>query len=212
MAENDDEEKLLRSAALQNAESILLARQRAEEDLLRAKEALELKTRELDHSLAMMRATLEATTDGILTTTHTGQITSFNEKFVEIWRMPRSIMDLGDHREIAKVVSQNFHDPELLRSRTEEIYATAPAESFDLLELADGRVFERFSRIQFVDGQNVGRVWSLRDITAQRRIDNELRQYAADLSDADRRKNEFLAMLAHDCATRWPRSSMPCRL
>ena len=36
----DDEEQLLRSVALQNANSILLARQRAEEELLRTKEAL----------------------------------------------------------------------------------------------------------------------------------------------------------------------------
>ena len=41
MAASDDEEELLRSVALQNAQSILLARQRAEEELLRAKEALE---------------------------------------------------------------------------------------------------------------------------------------------------------------------------
>ena len=39
--------ELLRSVALQNAKSILLARQRAEQELVRAKEALELKTGEL---------------------------------------------------------------------------------------------------------------------------------------------------------------------
>ncbi|MGH8659222.1 MAG: hypothetical protein ACREV4_12310 [Gammaproteobacteria bacterium] len=55
-----DEEQLLREVALQNAKSILLTRQRAEEELVRAKEALEHKTQELAHSLAMMRATLES--------------------------------------------------------------------------------------------------------------------------------------------------------
>ncbi len=78
MAANDDEEELLRSVALQNAQSILLARQRAEEELVRAKEALERKTQELARSLAMMRATLESTTDGILVTDARGQVTDFN--------------------------------------------------------------------------------------------------------------------------------------
>ena len=91
-ARDDDEEELLRSVALQNAQSILLARQRAEEELVRAKEALELKTQELAHSLAMMRATLESTTDGILVTDGDGKVTGFNEKFVQMWRLSR-----GDH-------------------------------------------------------------------------------------------------------------------
>ena len=38
----------------------------------------------------------------------------------------------------------------------------------------------------------------LRDITERRDLENRLRQYIADLSDADRRKDEFLAMLAHE--------------
>jgi PAS domain S-box-containing protein len=37
-----------------------------------------------------------------------------------------------------------------------------------------------------------------RDVTERKRMEQQLREYAADLSDADRRKNEFLAMLAHE--------------
>jgi len=36
------------------------------------------------------------------------------------------------------------------------------------------------------------------DVTERRRLEDNLRTLAADLSDADRRKNEFLAMLAHE--------------
>jgi PAS domain S-box-containing protein len=38
----------------------------------------------------------------------------------------------------------------------------------------------------------------LRDITERKQLENQLRQYIADLSEADRRKDEFLAMLAHE--------------
>ena len=51
MEGEEREEKLLHSVALQNAQSILRARQLAEQEL-------ERKTEELAHSLAMMRATL----------------------------------------------------------------------------------------------------------------------------------------------------------
>ena len=53
-----DEEKLLTSVALQNAASILLARQRAEQELIRTKEELEAKMQELAQSLATTEATL----------------------------------------------------------------------------------------------------------------------------------------------------------
>jgi signal transduction histidine kinase len=53
-----DEEKLLHSVALQNATSILLARQQAERDLLRAREALEAKNKQLAEALATTQATL----------------------------------------------------------------------------------------------------------------------------------------------------------
>ncbi len=174
MDSNDDEERLLRSVALQNAQSILLARQRAEDELFRAKEALERKSQELASSLAMMRATLESTTDGILATDGGGRVTGFSDKFVQMWQLPREIMDLGNHQQIAEIISRNFNDPQQFLARIEEIYSTSPPESYDLLELPDGRVFERFSRIQFVEERNVGRVWSLRDITDRRRAQEAL--------------------------------------
>jgi PAS domain S-box-containing protein len=52
---DDDEEKLLRSVAMQNAKSILLARQRAEQDLLESKRALERKTEELTEANRRLR-------------------------------------------------------------------------------------------------------------------------------------------------------------
>ena len=84
MTGDERENDLIRSVALQNASSILIARQRAEQELLEAKQALEKKTEELAQSLSMMRATLESTTDAILVTDEQGVITDFNENFVEM--------------------------------------------------------------------------------------------------------------------------------
>ena len=176
MNSSDEEDKLLRSVALQNAQSILLARQRAEEELVRAKEALELKTKELAHSMAMMRATLESTTDGILVTDGDGRITDFNEKFFEMWRLPHEVVGSSDHRQLLEVSSRFFKEPGEFLRRIDYIYAQSPPESYDLLELADGRLFERISRIQIVNEKNVGRVWSFSDITAFRVAEDSLRK------------------------------------
>jgi PAS domain S-box-containing protein len=176
MAADDNEEKLLRSVALQNANKILLARQRAERDLIEAKEALERKTEELAHLLAMLRATLESTTDGILVTNASGEVTGFNQNFVDLWRLPQEVMDTRQHGQLLDFTSRQLKEPEKFRARINEIYASSPPQSFDLLELADGRAVERFTKIQFVQERNVGRVWSFRDITARKRSEEELRQ------------------------------------
>jgi signal transduction histidine kinase/ActR/RegA family two-component response regulator len=172
----DDEEALLRSVAIQNAQSILAARQRAEDAVHRAKAELEQRTRELSQSLAMVRATLESTWDGILVTDERGHVTGFNEKFVEMWQIPRATMEARQHRAILEVVGGYFAARGQFADRVDAIYAASPDESFDVLELADGRVFERYSRTQVVDGRNVGRVWSFRDISEQRRAEEALRE------------------------------------
>jgi PAS domain S-box-containing protein len=176
MASDKNEEKLLRPVTLQDAQSIWAARQRAEQELVLAKEALELKTKELAQSLAMMRATLESTTDGILVTDDSGRVTGSNGNFVELWRMPRETMDSREHNRLLEVCETQFAEPEQFRRRIKEIYASSPSESYDLLELLDGRVIERFSRIQRIDQRSVGRVWSFRDITERRRTEQALRE------------------------------------
>jgi PAS domain-containing protein len=55
MSTDKDEEELLRSVALQNAKSILLARHRAERELIESKEALERKTEELTEANRQLR-------------------------------------------------------------------------------------------------------------------------------------------------------------
>jgi PAS domain S-box-containing protein len=47
-------------------------------------------------------------------------------------------------------------------------------------------------------GERAGFATVSRDITERKRLEDELRKLAADLSEADRRKDEFLATLAHE--------------
>jgi PAS domain S-box-containing protein len=179
MAPPEDDDALMKSVALQNVHSILLARQRADHEHVDAKVALEQRTAELANSLAMLHATLEATTDGILVTDGGGKVTGFNEKFVDMWQIPRDVLAQGEHRRLLDVTSHQLEGSPHFVARVEVIDASSPAESHDVLELKDGRVIERFSRIQFVDDRNVGRVWSFRDITERRRTVETLQRQAA---------------------------------
>lgn len=172
-AEDDD----LRSVALRNAQSILLARNRAEEELVAAKQALESSSQELEQSLAVMRATLEAATDGILVTTADGRATHFNKKFLTIWGLDLGQVNGESHFDIASRVAHLFEDPDGVAARIHGIYGSPEDELTDLLNLVDGRTFERVSR--FLNGSpESGRVWSFRDVTAGRRAEEALRDEA----------------------------------
>jgi len=185
MAADETEEERVRLAALQNAQSIFRARQRAEDELVRTKEAVERKTQELAHSLAMVRATLEATTDGILVTDGHGKVTDWNEQFVVLWQLPREVLDTRDHQHLLSVLSQSCKEPRQFLARMAEIQTSSPPETYDVLDCPEGRVVERVSRLQVVEGRPVGRVWSFRDITARRQAEETRLRLAAIVESSD---------------------------
>ena len=78
MHPDDKEEKLIRSVALQNAQAVLLARERAERELVSAKEALERKSEELAEQREFFRVTLSSIGDGVIATDTEARITFLN--------------------------------------------------------------------------------------------------------------------------------------
>ncbi|HEV3211722.1 MAG TPA: PAS domain S-box protein [Chthoniobacterales bacterium] len=138
----------------------------------------------LPYALALIRATLEATADGILATDSEGRITNWNTKFVAMWGMPLELIALRDVQKVRAFIAQQLKDSERYLARIAEIEASRE-KSFDLLELADERLIERYSDIISIEERVVGRVWNFRDVTQHHESDLIPRRLAAIVDSSD---------------------------
>jgi signal transduction histidine kinase/DNA-binding response OmpR family regulator len=116
-----------------------------------------------------LRATLEATADGILVVNSQGKADMFNQKFVQMWRIPEALLRSNREAAIFDSVTARLEKGDGLFNRVRECQAKGPSENDDVLESEDGCFFERHSEPQLVRGKEVGRVWGFRDVTERRK-------------------------------------------
>jgi len=124
-------------------------------------------------SLSLLQATLESTADGILVVDLEGKIVSYNQRVAEMWGIPPQLFASGDDQRAIGAALEKLAHPEEFVAKVRELYEQPELASYDVLELKDGRVFERYSQPQRIDGKSVGRVWSFRDVTARRRAEEQ---------------------------------------
>ncbi|MFN8053642.1 MAG: EAL domain-containing protein [Acidimicrobiales bacterium] len=127
---------------------------------------------------SVLAATLESTADGIVVADATGSVQSFNRRFIEMFQLPREVLASPDESAAFAWVLGKLVDPGAFMAKIHDLYADPEAESHDVLEFTDGRLFERDSLPQRIDGQVVGRVWSFRDVTVHRVLRDELTHQA----------------------------------
>ena len=125
--------------------------------------------------LADLRATLEATADGILVTDLGGSVRAFNRRFAEMWAMPLTLLQAHDHTAVQAWMSRSLADPVAYEQRLHTLEQASLLAASDRVELLSGQVLERVTRPLFSEGRPQGRVWSFRDLTerlaAQERIE-----------------------------------------
>jgi two-component system sensor kinase FixL len=157
------------------------------------------KTQEnLKESVSLLNATLESTADGILVVDRAGKIKSFNQQFKAIWQIPEPILDTRSDEDALRCVLSQLKDPEAFIAKVKELYEAPERESFDTLEMADGRFIERYSKPQRVGDQIIGRVWSFRDITCRHRAEQKQAELVSRVAQINEELTHFAYVVSHD--------------
>lgn len=139
----------------------------------------EISQRRLAESLVKktvseLHAAIESTADGIYVVDRAGRIVRYNQNFASMWKIPDELLQSGDDQKVSGYLKTLIKNHGSYKERDDEHAPLKDRETYDMLELKDGRIFERYSKPQKMDRVIIGRVMSYRDVTDRRRAEEKL--------------------------------------
>ncbi len=129
---------------------------------------------DLEKSVSLLKSSLESTADGLLIVDNFGKAVEFNQRFVDMWKIPESIISTRDDEKMISYIFDQLTEPDVFLKKVKELYQNPSVKSFDIIYFKDGRIFERYSQPQLINNDIVGRVWSFHDITDRKKAENNL--------------------------------------
>ncbi|WP_426756780.1 PAS domain-containing sensor histidine kinase [Myxococcus sp. Y35] len=154
----------------------------------------------LAQTVSLLEATLDSTTDGLLVVDRHGRITAHNRQFKRLWGLSE-LQGFVQDAAVLEAVREKVKDPEAFFARLQALHTAPAEESFDVIELRDGRLLERYSLPQWHRGTITGRVWSFRDVTERVRAERTQERLLGEAHEAIRVRDDFLSIAAHELKT-----------
>ncbi|MDD1707236.1 MAG: PAS domain S-box protein, partial [Methanoregulaceae archaeon] len=128
----------------------------------------------VERTISELHAAIESTADGIYVVDRNGRIIRYNQNFATMWQIPYELLQSGQDRKVSRYLGTQVKNPRLFEESDDEEGYHHDRETYDMMELKDGRIFERYSKPQKMDATIIGRVLSFRDVTDRRRAEEKL--------------------------------------
>ncbi|MBW4583914.1 PAS-domain containing protein [Aetokthonos hydrillicola Thurmond2011] len=102
---------------------------------------------------------------GIFVVDSERRIVSLNRKFIEMWELPKHLIDLRSDTLTLNFVSKQCKDPHKFIAKVTKLYNYPKIEMNETIDLKDGRILECYSAPQWLEKENVGRIWTFQEIS-----------------------------------------------
>lgn len=126
--------------------------------------------------LSTLRATLEATADGLIIIDSHQRIVGHNQRLIDLWRFSPHFLDLASTDQVCAHILDQLQSPQSFIEQVERVERNAASVAEFTIALLDGRVFDVLNHPQRIKDTIIGRIWSFRDVTERWRSNQALRE------------------------------------
>lgn len=136
------------------------------------------RTLSLQESVSLLKSTFESSSDGILVINNNGDLIHYNQKFVEMFRVPEDILTHKKEDTLFLFIKNQLLDPEQFLKKIAELHQKKEDISIDMVKLRNGSILECYSQPHKLNHETIGRILDFRDITKRAKLEQELQHQA----------------------------------
>jgi len=126
---------------------------------------------------AFLEAQVDSALDGILVVDENAKRILQNQRLFHLFNVPEDIAKDTDDARLLHHVARQTKNPRQFSERVAQLYANRSEIGRDEIELEDGTILDRYSASVYDKaGKYYGRIWTFRDITDHRKVEEQFRQ------------------------------------
>jgi PAS domain-containing protein len=97
---------------------------------------------QVEKTVSELYAAIESTADGIYAIDRDGKIIRYNQNFASMWKIPDSVLQSCEDHAVSGYMKTQVKNPGLFKDSDDAYNHPRDRETYDMLELRDGRIFK----------------------------------------------------------------------